>query len=64
MKGERVGETGGERGEGGIIRVDERRKSRGDRKRERRGGIRRVDGRRTSGGERWRERRGRSNKGG
>ena len=37
MKRERVGETGGERGEGGIIRVDERRKSRGDRKRERRG---------------------------
>ena len=32
-----MGETGGERGEGGVIRVDEKRKSWGDRWRERGG---------------------------
>ena len=37
MKGKRVGETDGERGKGVVIRVDERRKSRGDRRREREG---------------------------
>ena len=37
MKGERVGETGRERGEGGIRRVDGRRTSGGERWRERRG---------------------------
>ena len=37
MEGERVVERGGERGEGGVIRVDEKRKSGGDRWREREG---------------------------